>query len=92
MIVFQIINIIFLEYYTYYLKTLNYLHYYCQHTALNTIAVVSTIVSGTCGIATLWAQTVLQVLLLPLFFILLSGMCVSIVASITMDVIPTQLR
>ncbi|XP_047100303.1 uncharacterized protein LOC124718730 [Schistocerca piceifrons] len=44
-----------------------------------TILAVCLTVSGACGVAVLWAQTDLEVLLLPMAFIVLSRMCVSVV-------------
>ncbi|XP_049770493.1 synaptic vesicle glycoprotein 2A-like [Schistocerca cancellata] len=57
-----------------------------------TILAVCLTVSGACGVAVLWAQTDLEVLLLPMAFIVLSGMCVSVVNVVVVDTVPTYLR
>ncbi|XP_049842899.1 synaptic vesicle glycoprotein 2A-like [Schistocerca gregaria] len=57
-----------------------------------TILAVCLTVSGACGVAVLWAQTDLEVLLLPMAFIMLSGMCVSVVNVVVVDTVPTYLR
>ncbi|XP_049797825.1 uncharacterized protein LOC126215204 [Schistocerca nitens] len=40
----------------------------------------------------IWAQTELQILLLPMAFIVLSGMCIAVVNSVVVDIFPTYLR
>ncbi|XP_046982565.1 uncharacterized protein LOC124552339 [Schistocerca americana] len=57
-----------------------------------TILAVCLTVSGACGVAVLWAQSDLEVLLLPMAFIVLSGMCVSVVNVVVVDTVPTYLR
>ncbi|XP_049797933.1 synaptic vesicle glycoprotein 2A-like [Schistocerca nitens] len=57
-----------------------------------TIITVSLAVSGVCGVCTIWAQTELQILMLPLAFMVLSGMCVSVVNTVVVDSFPTYLR
>ncbi|XP_049946114.1 synaptic vesicle glycoprotein 2A-like [Schistocerca serialis cubense] len=53
---------------------------------------VSLIASGLCGVAVLWAQTELQILLLPMAYVVLSGTCVSVVNIVVVDAVPTYLR
>ncbi|XP_049770441.1 synaptic vesicle glycoprotein 2B-like [Schistocerca cancellata] len=57
-----------------------------------TIIAVCLVVSGACGVATMWAQTELEVLMLPMVFVVLSGMCISVVNSVVIDIFPTYLR
>lgn len=56
------------------------------------ILVVFLMTSGACGVAMYFARTYLELLLLPGFFVVLSGMCVSVINSIVIDVFPTHLR
>ncbi|XP_049770803.1 synaptic vesicle glycoprotein 2A-like [Schistocerca cancellata] len=53
---------------------------------------VSLIASGLCGVAVLWAQTELQILMLPMAYVVLSGACVSVVNIVVVDAVPTYLR
>ncbi|XP_046982719.1 synaptic vesicle glycoprotein 2A-like [Schistocerca americana] len=53
---------------------------------------VSLIASGLCGVAVLWAQTELQILMLPMAYVVLSGTCVSVVNIVVVDAVPTYLR
>ncbi|XP_049842951.1 synaptic vesicle glycoprotein 2C-like isoform X3 [Schistocerca gregaria] len=53
---------------------------------------LSLIASGLCGVAVLWAQTELQILMLPMAFVVLSGACVSVVNIVVVDAVPTYLR
>ncbi|XP_049842896.1 synaptic vesicle glycoprotein 2B-like isoform X1 [Schistocerca gregaria] len=57
-----------------------------------TIIAVCLAVSGACGVSMIWAQTELQILLLPMAFIVLSGMCIAVVNSVVVDIFPTYLR
>ncbi|XP_047100681.1 synaptic vesicle glycoprotein 2A-like [Schistocerca piceifrons] len=53
---------------------------------------VSLLASGLCGVAVLWAQTELQILMLPMAYVVLSGTCVSVVNIVVVDAVPTYLR
>ncbi|XP_066995287.2 synaptic vesicle glycoprotein 2B [Anabrus simplex] len=57
-----------------------------------TLLVLLLVASGSSGMGMYFAQTYLQILLLSGCFLVLSGMCVSVVNSVVIDVFPTHLR
>lgn len=53
---------------------------------------VNLLLSAICGITMLWAGSTLELLVLPGLYVIFAGTTVSVVNSVVIEAIPTQLR